>query len=263
MMRSLWTAASGMTAQQFNVDVISNNLANVNTTGYKKTRTEFEDLLYETLKLAGTPASVGSQIPTGIQVGHGVKPSSTKGLFTQGDFMQTDDPLNILIEGEGFFQVELPDGTIGYTRDGSFEIDSTGQMVTSQGYRLIDSEIVIPEDTLDIMINAEGVVNVRIAGQTALQEVGQINLANFINPSGLLKVGENVFKETAASGAPIVGAPGENDNGVLRQGFLELSNVKVVEEMVNLITAQRAYESNSKTIQAADNMLATAVNLRR
>lgn len=263
MMRSLWTSASGMSAQQFNVDIISNNLANVNTTGYKKVRTEFEDLLYETLLLAGTPASVGSQIPTGIQVGHGVKTSATKGLFTQGDFLQTGDPLNIMIEGEGFFQIELPDGSIAYTRDGSFEIDATGQMVTSQGHRLVDAEIVIPQDTLDIVINAQGEVSVRLAGQTALQQVGQINLANFINPGGLLRVGENLYKETAASGPPTVGIPGENDNGLVRQGFLELSNVKVVEEMVSLITAQRAYEANSKAIQSADNMLSTAVNLRR
>ena len=264
MMRSLYTAASGMTSQQFNVEVISNNLANVNTTGFKKVRAEFEDLLYETLLLAGTPVGSASEIPTGIQVGHGSKVSSTVTIHTsEGNLQSTGEPLNIAIEGQGFFQITLPDGSTTYTRDGSFKLDSNGQVVTNQGYLLTDQEVVIPQDALQVSVSADGIVNVLLPGNPTPQQVAQLNLANFINPSGLEKIGENLYRETAASGAPVISRPTENNMGSLRQGFLELSNVQVVEELVNLIVAQRAYESNSKSIQTSDEMLNTAVNLKR
>lgn len=261
MMRSLWTAASGMVGQQFNIDTIANNLANVNTTGFKKSRVDFQDLLYQTIRFPGSPVTLGAQIPTGIQVGHGVRTVATTRLFTQGTFRQTENPLDMVIEGDGFFQVLLPDGQIAYTRDGAFKLDSNGQIVNSDGFQL-EPDIFIPEDAIDVTIGADGTVTAtRPDGSTEF--IGQIELARFINPAGLRSWGRNLMLESAASGPPIVGTPGLDGFGSLTQGFLEMSNVQVVEEMVDMITSQRAYEVSSKAIQASDEMLQIANNLRR
>jgi len=262
MMRSLWSAASGMTAQQFSIDTIANNLANVNTTGFKKSRVDFQDLLYQSVRYAGTPVSAGAQIPTGIQLGHGVRPVATQKMFSQGTFMQTNNALDVVIEGDGFFQVLLPDGTIAYTRDGAFKKDGDGRIVTSDGYPL-EPEILIPEDAVSINIGSDGTVSVLQAGSDQPESVGNIELVRFINPAGLRSMGGNLFTATVASGEPSVGTPGLYGFGSLAQGYLEMSNVQVVEEMVNMIVAQRAYETNSKAIQASDDMLQTANNLRR
>ena len=262
MLRSLWTAASGMAGQQFNIDTISNNLANVNTTGDKKNRVDFEDLLYQTVRFAGTPVTAGAQIPVGLQVGHGVRPIATQKIFTPGSFKQTENPLDLAIEGDGFFQVLLPDGTIAYTRDGSFKRDGLGRIVTSDGFAL-EPEIIIPEDAVDVTIGSDGTVSVLLPGDSEPQMVGQIELVRFVNPAGLSSLGRNLYVETAASGPPMVSTPGLDGFGTLAQGWLEMSNVQVVEEMVNLIIAQRAYETNSRAIQASDEMLQTANSLRR
>jgi len=262
MMRALWTAATGMLAQQMNVDVISNNLANVNTVGFKRSRADFEDLLYQSMRQAGANAAQGVQIPTGIQVGLGSHPIAIQKLFNQGTFQQTDSKLDLAIEGDGFFRVLLPDGTTGFTRDGSFKIDGQGRLVTSAGFPL-DPEVLIPADANDVAIGKDGTIQVQRAGQQGYEQVGQLRLARFINPAGLTSIGANVFKPTAASGDPTEGTPGQEGFGTVAQGILEMSNVKIVEEMVNLIIAQRAYEVNSKAIQTADEMLNTANNLRR
>ncbi|AZR73850.1 flagellar basal body rod protein FlgG [Anoxybacter fermentans] len=262
MIRSLWTAASGMQAQQLNIDNIANNLANVNTAGFKKSRVNFQDLMYETIKEAGTPNAQGSISPNGIEIGNGVRPASVQRLFTQGNFQQTGNPLDLVIEGDGFFQIQLPDGSTAYTRDGSFKQDGDGRIVTSDGYPLFP-EIYIPEDAVGININADGTVSVMLAGEEEPQEIGQLELARFANPAGLSSSGRNLFKATVASGAPIIGNPGMEGFGTIAQGYLEMSNVQVVEEMVNMITAQRAYEINSKTIQASEEMLRTVSNLKR
>lgn len=262
MIRSLWTAATGMAAQQLNIDVISNNLANVNTPGFKKSRVDFQDLLYQTLRTAGTTEAQGSMVPTGIQVGLGTRPAAITRIFSQGDFQQTNNPLDLVIEGDGFFQVLLPNGTTAYTRDGTFKLDSQGRIVTADGYPL-DPEITIPAEATSISIGSDGTVSVTMAGQTTPQELGQIQIAKFINPAGLNNLGRNLLAPTAASGEPIVDTPGLNGLGTIAYGFVEMSNVKVVEEMVNMIVAQRAYEVNSKAIQTADDMLSIANNLRR
>lgn len=262
MLRSLWTAASGMSGQQFNIDTISNNLANVNTTGYKKNRVDFEDLLYQTVRFAGTQVTAGAQIPVGIEVGHGVRPIATQKIFTPGSYRQTDNPLDLAIEGDGFFQILLPDGTVAYTRDGSFKRDGQGRVVTSDGFAL-EPEIVIPEDALEVTIGSDGTVSVLLPGDSVPRAIGQIELVRFVNPAGLSSLGQNLYQETAASGFPMVGTPSLDGFGALAQGWLEISNVQVVEEMVNLIIAQRAYETNSRAIQASDEMLQTANNLRR
>ncbi len=262
MMRSLWTAGSGMLAQQVNIDNIANNLANVNTTGYKKSRVDFQDLLYQTVRSAGTPIIQGTQVPTGIQIGHGVRPVSTQKMFTQGEFKPTDGPLDVNIEGDGFFQVLMPDGSVAYTRDGAFKRDGEGRVVTSDGFP-ISPEVIIPEDATDISISTDGNISVKIKGQDTPQSIGQIELVRFINSAGLKSIGRNLYKITAASGEPIIGTPGLDGFGTLAHGYLEMSNVQVVEEMVSMIVAQRAYEVNSKAIQAADEMLQTANNLRR
>lgn len=261
MMRALWTAGTGMMAQQMNIDVISNNLANVNTAGFKKSRVNFEDLLYQTVRTAGSTAAQGATLPTGLQVGHGVKSVSTSKVFTQGDFTNTGKPLDLVIEGEGFFQVQMPDGSTAYTRDGAFTVDGEGRIVNSEGYPL-QPEITIPADATSITIGTDGTVSVTMADETN-QEIGRIELARFLNPAGLVNVGGNMMKATGASGDATTGNPGLDGIGTLSQGFLEMSNVKVIEEMVNMIVAQRAYEINSKAIQAADEMLQTANNLRR
>ncbi|MDI9450885.1 MAG: flagellar basal-body rod protein FlgG [Limnochordia bacterium] len=263
MMRALWTAASGMIGQQYKIDTTANNLANVNTTGFKKSRVDFQDLLYQTVRYAGTPVTAGAQIPTGIQIGHGVRPVATQRLFTQGTFQQTDNPLDLVIEGDGFFQVLLPDGSIRYTRDGAFKRDSDGRLVTSDGFPL-EPEIRIDENALSINIGSDGTVSIQLPGQDEPEENSKkIQLARFVNPAGLKSDGRNLYSPTAASGPPIVGEPGLDGFGNLAQGYLEMSNVQVVEEMVSMIVAQRAYETNSKAIQAADEMLHTANNLRR
>lgn len=262
MMRSLWTAASGMTGQQFNIDTIANNLANVNTTGFKKSRVDFQDLLYHTMRYAGAPVTDGAQIPTGIQMGHGVRPVATQKVFTQGTFRQTDNPFDLVIENDGFFQVLLPDGDIAYTRDGAFKKDGSGRLVTSDGF-FLEPEIIIPEDALAVTIGADGTVSVTVPGDSDPQYVGQIELARFVNPAGLQSWGRNLYLTTASSGQPVVGTAGLDGFGMITQGWLEMSNVQVVEEMVNMITSQRAYEVNSKAIQASDDMLQTANNLRR
>ncbi|MGI6083272.1 MAG: flagellar basal-body rod protein FlgG [Limnochordia bacterium] len=262
MMRSLWIAASGMAGQQFNIDNIANNLANVNTAGYKKSRVDFQDLLYQTIRVAGTPATTGAQVPTGIQIGHGVRQVATQKIFTQGAFKQTDNPLDLVIEGDGFLQVLLPDGTVAYTRDGALKKDSLGRLVTSDGFPL-EPEIVIPDGTVSVSVASDGWVTVILSGQDRPQEIGRIELARFVNPAGLRSWGRNLYLPSAGSGEPIVGTPGLEGLGSIAQGFVEMSNVQVVEEMVNMIMSQRAYESNSKAIQASDDMLQTANNLRR
>ena len=265
MVRSLWTAAAGMTGQQFNIDTIANNLANVNTTGFKKNRVDFEDLLYQTLKTAGTPATEVTLIPTGIQVGHGVKPAATQKIFMQGSPQATGVKTDMAINGEGFFRVLLYDGTYGYTRDGSFKIDENAQVVTSQGYRLVQ-ELILPENFLpeSLTITQQGRVTVKTpeTGDESIQ-VGQIELYRFINPAGLQAIGENAFKVTAASGEALPGQPGREGMGTILHTFLEMSNVSVAQEMVNMIVAQRAYEFNSKAIQTSDTMLGIAANLKR
>jgi flagellar basal-body rod protein FlgG len=259
MMRSLWTAASGMIGQQFNIDTISHNLSNVNTTGFKKGRPDFEDLLYQTLRAAGTPATRDTLVPTGIQVGH-----ATQKLYSQGSLQNTGNKLDLALEGEGFFRVQLYDGSFGYTRDGTFKIDSNGQIVNSNGYKL-SPEIVMPEGFVysDISISQDGLVTVKRAGSDEIFEVGQLLVYRFVNPAGLKNIGQNLVKVSAASGPPIEGRPGFTGMGRLEQGFLEMSNVQIVEEMVNMIVAQRAYELNSKAIITSDSMLATANALKR
>ena len=246
MIRSLWTAASGMQAQALNLDVISNNLANVGTTGFKKSRAEFQDLLYETLRPAGTPSSQDSLVPAGIQLGSGVRPSSVLKLFSQGELENTKNELDLAIEGDGFFQIILPSGEKAYSRDGAFKLDNQGRIVNGDGFAL-EPEITIPSDAVSISVG----------------EVGTIELSRFVNPSGLISMGKNLFITSEATGDEITGIAGENGLGVLSQGFLEISNVSVVDEMVNMITAQRAYEANSKSIQTADEMLAMANNVKR
>ena len=262
MINALWSAATGMNTQQTNIDVTSNNLANVNTTGFKKSRVNFQDLMYQNIKQAGTPNAQGSQIPTGIEVGHGTKVAATQKMFTPGSLQATDNPLDISIEGDGFLQVMRPDGTIAYTRDGALKQDSQGRVVTSDGYP-IQPQINIPQDATKISITSDGTVSVQVAGGNQPQQIGQIELARFSNPAGLQSNGRNLYEPTVASGEPVVGAPGAQGFGTVAQGFLEKSNVKVVEEMVGMISAQRAYEINSKAIKAADDMLQTASNLTR
>ncbi len=262
MIRSLYTAATGMLAQDLNVSVIANNLANVNTSGFKRSRADFQELLYQNLRLVGTLSDNGNQVPTGIQLGLGVKPAAIQKIFIQGDFAQTQNPLDMAIEGEGFFQVTQADGTLAYTRSGSFKIDNTGQIVTSDGL-LLDPAIAIPADALIISIDTQGTVSVTQPGATTPTVLGTVQLATFQNSAGLQAIGSNLFEETDASGPATVGNPGIDDRGNIQQGFLELSNVSVVEEMVNLITAQRAYEVNSRTVQTADEMLQIANTLKR
>lgn len=262
MIRALYSSSSGMQAQQLNLDTIANNLANVNTTGFKRTRVDFQDLLYQTYRAPGTAGSQGTTIPTGIQVGHGSRPVATQRIFSQGDFQQTENPLDLVIEGDGFFQVTRPDGTTGYTRAGAFKKDGTGRIVTSEGF-LLSPAVTIPADAKEITVGSDGTVSVTLAGQTAASTVGTLQLASFVNPAGLLSVGRNLFTPTAASGSAVVGNPGVTGLGTIAQGFLELANVKVVEEMVAMITSQRAYEANSKAIQTADDMLGISNNLKR
>lgn len=262
MIKAMRTAASGMSAQQLNVDNIANNLANVNTTGFKKSTVEFQDVLYQNYRKAGTASAIGSEVPTGLSVGYGVRPASSTRQYSTGDLAQTGNALDMAISGDGFFQVLQPDGTTGYTRDGSFKISAEGQIVTSDGFYL-QPEITIPEDTTSVSIGVDGTVEVMQFGQEESTQVGQIELARFVNPSGLSGIGRNLFVPTSASGSALTDNPGQNGLGTIDQGYLEMSNVSVVDEMVNMIVAQRAYEMNSKAIQTADDMSSIANNLKR
>jgi len=262
MMRALFTAATGMMAQQFNMDVISNNLANVNTVGFKSARADFQDLLYQQIQAAGATVSQGAQSPTGIQVGLGVRTASTETMFGEGEMQTTNNPLDAAIEGDGFYQVLLPDGTTGYSRDGSFKMNSQGQLVNSTGYAL-QPEIVIPSNATNITIGTDGTVSANVGGQVNPTTLGQITLARFVNNAGLTSIGGNLFKPSAASGDAQVGTAGSAGYGTLQQDTLEMSNVSIVNEMVNMIVAQRAYEVNSKAIQACDDMLNTANQLKQ
>jgi len=262
MIRSLHTAATGMMAQQINMDVIANNLANVSTTGFKKTRADFQDLLYQTMRTAGSAQAQGVQVPTGIQIGLGTRLASTQKVFTQGDFQDTGHDLDMVIEGNGFFQVMLPSGETAYTRNGAFTTDGTGKLVNSDGYA-VQPEITIPSGYLDLSVGTDGTVSATVSGESAARKLGQIQLANFTNPAGLKSIGGSLFVKADSSGEPIPGSPGQDGLGTVKSGMIEMSNVKVVEEMVNMILAQRAYEINSKAIQASDEMLNIANNLRR
>ncbi|WP_373497763.1 flagellar basal-body rod protein FlgG [Desulfococcus sp.] len=262
MLRALYSSAAGMRAQQLNLDVIANNLANVNTTGFKKSRAEFQDLLYETSRMPGVTSSSGNQVPTGIQVGYGSRPVSTQKLFTQGNYKNTDNKLDLAIEGDGFFQIIQPNGEVAYSRAGSFKVDSEGRVVTPDGF-LLDPEVTIPQDTMTVSIETDGTISVVQPGETEASEIGKIELAKFVNPAGLMSIGRNLYLQTEASGDAVVGEPGEEGFGTISQGFLEMANVNVVDEMVNMIAAQRAYEINSKAIQTSDDMLQTMNNLKR
>lgn len=262
MIRSLWISASGMAAQQINLDVISNNLANVNTVGFKRSRADFQDLLYQNVKSAGVASGVGTQVPTGIQLGSGVRPVAVQKLFIQGDFQQTQSDLDIAVEGDGFFQITKPDGEISYTRAGSFKKDNEGRMVSSDGYPL-EPSISIPSNASKVSISSDGIVSAEVSGSSVPTDLGRIELARFVNPSGLNSIGKNLFLPTASSGDPITGRPGQEGFGTLSQGYLESSNVNIAEEMINMIIGQRSYEINSKSIQTADEVLQTANNLRR
>lgn len=261
MMRALYSAATGMIAQQYNMDTISNNLANVDTTGFKGNMAHFQDLIYQQLQAPGAPIGP-STVPVGQDVGLGVKVGSSEKLFTQGSLVQTGNQLDTAIEGDGFFQVTLPDGTTAYTRDGSFKEDASGAVVTADGY-FIQPQITIPQNALPgtLTIGSDGNVSVGVPGSSQPQQLGQITLARFVNNAGLSPTGQNLFLQTAASGPPIVTQPGLNGAGILQGGYLENSNVQVVNEIVNMIVAQRAYEANSKAIGASDQMLQTAINI--
>ncbi|MGC2129090.1 MAG: flagellar basal-body rod protein FlgG [Candidatus Aquilonibacter sp.] len=259
MMRSLYTAASGMEGQQYNMDTISNNLANVDTQGFKSNQARFQDLVYQQIQAPGAPIGA-SVVPVGQQVGLGVKVSDSEKVFTQGSLEQTSNNLDVAIEGDGFFQITLPDGTTGYTRDGSFKEDANGSIVTADGY-FVQPQITIPQNAVSVSIGSDGTVTAQVPGAVQPQTLGQLQLARFVNPAGLSPTGNNLLLETAASGPPIVSTPGLNGAGVLEDGYLENSNVSVVNEMVNMIVAQRAYEANSKAIGAADQMLQTAVQM--
>jgi len=262
MLRALFTAATGMQAQQINIDTIANNIANVNTTGFKQGRAEFQDLLYQNIRPAGTASSSSTSYPVGLQLGLGTRPVATDRIYRQGDFRQTENPLDLVIEGKGFFQVRMPNGELAYTRDGSFHMSAEGAMVTADGNPL-EPQITIPADAQEIVIGSDGTVSVTQAGQAAAQQVGTLQIANFQNPSGLNGIGRNLFLPSAASGDASAGGPGQNGLGLLNQGFLEQSNVNVVEEMVNMIVAQRAYEVNSRAVRVADDMLSQINNLVR
>ncbi len=254
MIRSLWISKTGLEAQQTQLDVIANNLANVSTNGFKRSRAVFEDLLYQTLRQPGAQSSQQSQISSGLQLGTGVHPVSTERLFTQGNLQNTGNNLDVAIQGHGFFQIQMSDGTTAYTRDGSLQLNAQGQLVTGSGNQL-QPAVTIPANALSITIGKDGTVSAKVQGQIAPVQVGSIQLATFINPAGLQAYGENLYQETASSGTANTGTPGANGVGVLNQGYVETSNVNVVEELVNMIQTQRAYEINSKAIQTSDQML--------
>jgi len=262
MIKALRTAASGMIAQQMNIDTIANNLANVNTTGFKKSKVEFQDVLYEKVRTAGTNVSAENVVPVNLEIGYGSKPIATARTFETGEMNPTDNPLDLAIQGNGFFQITMPDGTIGYTRDGAFKLSGDGRLVTSDGF-FLEPEITLPQDTVGIAVGIDGRVQVTLPGQVEPQEVGQIEMAKFLNPAGLQALGHNLYSASAASGDAILGNPSENGFGELAQGYLEMGNVQVVDEMVNMILAQRAYEINAKAIQTSDDMSRIANDLKR
>lgn len=252
--RALWVAKSGLDAQQTRMAVISNNLANVNTTGFKKSRPIFEDLIYQNIRQVGSQSTQGTELPTGLQLGTGVRTVATEKLHTQGNLLQTENSLDVAVSGRGFFQILMPNGEINYTRDGSFKLDSAGQIVTSGGL-LIDPALTVPPDATSLTISRDGTVSAVQPGSPDAVTLGQIQTADFINPAGLEPVGENLFRESVASGTPTIGTPGTDEFGAVFQGSLETSNVNVVEELVNMIETQRAYEMNSKAISTTDQML--------
>lgn len=256
MLRAMYTAASGAKSQQFNIDVISNNIANVNTSAFKKVRAEFQDLLSQNMRTPGTIGDQGTTLPVGIQVGLGVKPAATQRINTPGSIYETGNPLDVAIEGDGFFQIQLDSGEFAYTRDGSFKRDANGQLVTSDGY-IVQPSITIPNDAVDIVVQKNGTVSIKRAGQSDISDVGQLTMAKFPNPAGLESVGHNLFKQTPASGDVLQGVAGQGDfaNTIMMQGAVEGSNVQLVEELINLITAQRAFEANSNVIKASDEVL--------
>lgn len=261
MLRALYSSASGMQAQQMNLDVVANNLANVNTTGFKKSKIEFQDLLYQTDRAAGSEAGAGNQVPTSLQVGHGARPVATAKIFTNGELYQTGEKLDIAIHGNGFFKVTLPDGSDAFTRDGAFKRNNSGGIVTSDGLPVTSfAGVTIPSTATNVSIATDGTVAITDQGTTST--VGQITLSRFANPAGMESIGNSLYRSTQASGTEETGTPGLAGMGGVQQGYLELSNVKVVEEMVNLIKAQRAYEVNSKAIQAADEMMSMSNRLR-
>ncbi len=262
MLRALKTAALGMTAQQLNVDVIANNLANVNTTGFKKSKIEFQDLLYETMQAGDRDGRRGHENPVKLQVGLGNKPISTFRSFSEGNIEKTGNPLDLAIDGKGFFQVQMPDGSYAYTRDGSFKVNSEGYLVTNSGLKVYP-EISMPEDVSAISISANGLVSVMVNGKNEAEELGQLEMVTFMNPAGLEAKGGNLFSVTEASGEPIYANAGEDGMGLVQQGYLEKSNVDVAQEMIDLIVAQRAYEINSKAVKTADELMAMTNNLKR
>ncbi len=255
MVPALWIAKTGLDAQQTRIGVISNNLANVNTTGFKRGRASFEDLMYQTIRQPGASSSQNSVLPSGLMLGTGVRVVSTEKIHAQGNLVLTENSLDLAIQGRGFFEVELPDGSSGFTRDGSFELDFDGNIVNSSGYKLLNPEITIPRETQNITIGTDGAVSAQVAGESAPRTLDTINLNDFVNPAGLQPIGENIFKETLSSGSPTSARPGQEGLGTLAQGSLESSNVNVVEELVNMIETQRAYEMNSKAIETTDQML--------
>lgn len=264
MMRSLWSAASGMKAQQQQMDVVAHNLANVNTTGNKKVRAEFQDLIYQTLRQAGADSGDGTTYPTSMQIGLGARLAATNRIFTQGNIQTTGNPTDVAIEGEGFFRINMPDGTEAYTRDGSFKIDADGNLLTSDGYLLADNITIAQNAPSDsIVISRDGYVSYTVAGENTSTQAGQIQLVRFVNPQGLKAIGNNLFQQTGASGEPIQSVPGTDGTGTLIQSTLEMSNVQIVDEMVDMIVSQRAYESNSKAITTSDAMLEVANGLKR
>jgi flagellar basal-body rod protein FlgG len=260
MIRSLWIAKTGLDAQQTNLDVISNNLANVSTNGFKRSRAVFEDLLYQTMRQPGAASSQQTTIPSGLLLGTGVRPIATEKIFVQGSLQNTGNPLDLAINGGGFFQIQMPDGTLAYTRDGAFQRDSTGQVVTSSGYPLSPT-ITVPGNALAVSVSRDGIVSYTQQGVATSTQIGQIQLANFVNNGGLQSTGENMFIETASSGTPTPATPGTNGTGLLNQGFVETSNVNVAEELVTMIQTQRAYELNSKAVQTSDAMLGRLTQL--
>ncbi len=262
-MRALGSAASGMKAQQTNIDTIANNLANVGTTGFKKSHAEFQDLLYEQVAPGGQASATGQSAPSKVEVGHGVKLVATAKDFSQGTIVSTSNPLDLMIEGDGFFQVRLPDGNLAYTRDGSFKMDGERNVVTAMGYRL-EPPVQIPMDAVEVSVARDGTVNVMLSGDTStVQQIGSLELARFPNAAGLTARGSNLFLESPASGPPVLSTPGQDGVGETSSGYLELSNVETVDELVRMITAQRAYELNSKTITMADQMLQIANSIKR
>lgn len=262
MIKAMRTAASGMIAQQMNVDNIANNLANVNTTGFKKSKIEFQDVLYQNVRQAGTATSIGTSVPTELSIGYGTRVVATVRQFTEGDLTSTGNPLDLAIAGAGFFQIQHPDGSTVYTRDGAFKVSAEGRIVNSDGFFLIP-EVSIPDDATSVSVAGDGTIEVIQFGQDEPVQIGQIELARFVNPAGLSALGRNLMKPTGASGTAITDIPTQSGMGQIDQGYLEMSNVKVVDEMVNMIIAQRAYEMNSKAIQTAEDMAAIANNLKR